>query len=97
MQVFINITDDTPNNIYDDINNIDLSIYKNKQAFVFFSNLCMPPLFTNTIFKKLQKELSPGSIICCSINPNEKIGNLLPEGTVDKQNLNNYLIKEIKK
>ena len=63
--------------IHEDINNIDLSIYKNKQAFVFFSNLCMPPLFINTIFKKLQNELSSGSIICCSISPTIKIGTLL--------------------
>jgi len=59
-------------NIFD----VQLSEYKSYHTFIWFSNLCFDPSTTYDIFKKIQSELAPGTIVCCSKIPHE-IGTLV--------------------
>jgi hypothetical protein len=53
-----------------------------EKTFVWFSNLCFNPEITTNIFEKLAKELSSGSIICCSNIPDKEIDGLTQIDTV---------------
>jgi len=60
-------------NIFD----VDFEDYKNKQIFIWFSNLCFEPTGINNVFQRLQKELPAGTIVCCSKKPHELFGEFL--------------------
>ena len=60
-------------NIFD----IDFENYKNNKTFIWFSNLCFEQSNINTIFEKLQNNLPSGTIICCSKQPINEIGQFL--------------------
>jgi hypothetical protein len=56
---------------------MNLEKYKNFRTFIWFSNLCFDQSTTNDIFQKLKNDLSPGTIICCSKQPDIEIGEFL--------------------
>jgi tRNA G46 methylase TrmB len=60
-------------NIFD----IDFEEYKNKQIFIWFSNLCFDQTGIDEVFKKLKNVLPSGTIICCSKKPLENFGEFL--------------------
>ena len=60
-------------NIFD----IDFEEYKNKQIFIWFSNLCFDQTGIDEVFKKLKNTLPSGTIICCSKKPLENFGEFL--------------------
>ena len=60
-------------NIYD----IDFEEYKNKQIFIWFSNLCFDQTGIDNIFQKLKNSLPSGTIVCCSKKPLENFGEYL--------------------
>ena len=53
----------------ENILNVDFTNYKNKQIFIWLSNLCFGLSNTDNIFQKLQTDLPSGTIICCSKKP----------------------------
>ena len=60
-------------NIFD----VDFEEYKNKQIFIWFSNLCFDQTGIINVFKKIQSDLPSGTIICCSKKPEEPFGEFL--------------------
>ena len=60
-------------NIYD----IDFEEYKNKQIFIWLSNLCFDQTGIDNIFQKLKNSLPSGTIVCCSKKPLENFGEYL--------------------
>ena len=56
-------------NIFD----VDFNDYKNKQIFIWFSNLCFEQSSLDNLFQKLKSSLPSGAIICCSKQPSQKI------------------------
>ena len=61
----------------DDIFKVSLEPYSSYNNFIWISSLCFGNKLINNIFKKLKKELKPGTIICCSTVPTIKIGELI--------------------
>ena len=61
----------------DDIFKVSLEPYSFYNNFIWISSLCFGNKLINNIFKKLKKELKPGTIICCSTVPTIKIGELI--------------------
>jgi len=61
---------------------IDFEEFKNKQIFIWFSNLCFEQTSTNSIFEKIKTSLPAGTIICCSKQPFPIVGTFLSTITV---------------
>jgi tRNA G46 methylase TrmB len=61
---------------------IDFEEFKNKQIFIWFSNLCFEQTSTNSIFEKIKTSLPSGTIICCSKQPFPIVGTFLSTITV---------------
>ena len=82
--------------LLNDIFNISLKKYKTMDTFIWISSLCFPQNVVNNIFKKIQKELKPGTIVCCSKTPTNNIGKLM-ETLVVPQTWNKHHVVSIYK
>ena len=60
-----------------DIFKVSLKKYKSKNIFIWISSLCFPQELINNLFKKLKRELRPGTIICSSKTVTNNVGTLL--------------------
>lgn len=65
------------NLLHKNILDVDFEDYKNKEIFIWFSNLCFDQTGIHNIFQTLQMHLPKGTIICCSKKPEESFGELL--------------------
>jgi SAM-dependent methyltransferase len=63
--------------VLNDIFKVPLKKYKDMDTFIWISSLCFPQDVVNNIFKKIKKELKPGTIVCCSKKPTIHIGELI--------------------
>jgi hypothetical protein len=63
--------------ILGDIFKVSLKKYKSKNIFIWISSLCFPQDVINNIFKKLKRELKPGTIICSSKTVTNNIGTII--------------------
>lgn len=65
------------NLVLNDIFKVSLKKYRAKNTFIWISSLCFPQDVVNNIFKKIKRELNPGTIVCCSKTPTNNVGELL--------------------
>jgi len=63
--------------ILSDIFKVSLKKYKPMNVFIWISSLCFPQEVVNNIFKKLKRELRPGTIVCSSKTITNNIGTVL--------------------
>jgi hypothetical protein len=63
--------------ILSDIFKVSLKKYKPFNVFIWISSLCFPQEVVNNIFKKLKRELKPGTIVCSSKTITNNIGTVL--------------------
>jgi len=68
--------------VLNDIFKVPLKKYKDMESFIWISSLCFPQDVVNNIFKKIKRELKPGTIVCCSKTPTIHIGELIGTLTV---------------
>jgi tRNA G46 methylase TrmB len=64
-------------NIFDIDFDIQIDNLINKNIFIWFSNLCFDISIVDDIFKKIQRSLPKGTIVCCSKKPSQNFGEFL--------------------
>jgi len=78
--------------ILKDVFKVSLKKYKNMNTFIWISSLCFPQDVVNNIFKKIKRELNPGTIICCSKTPTINIGKLIETLVVSQTWNSNHVV-----